>query len=71
MAVSRALSRSKNPPPGRPIVEARSNRNPSTPISSAQYRSESVTRRTTCGDPASSVLPQPVMSTVLPPPACR
>ena len=40
-------------------------------FNAAQYRSESVTSRTTCGDPASRVLPQPVMSTVLPPPACR
>ena len=51
----------------RTSVTARSNRNPSTPISSTQYRSESITSRRTCGCDVSTELPVPVTSYIVPP----
>jgi hypothetical protein len=43
-------------------VVTRSNRNPSTPISVTQYRSESITIRSTPGSDVSTELPHPVTS---------
>ena len=47
-------------PPSRPSTEARSNRNPSTCITSIQYRSESITSRIAGTVARFTELPHPV-----------